>query len=376
MPDTALASWPACLDDVDELTARLRSARVPVGMGDELRLRLLLERLQARATPIANTEDATHWLSPILCRNADQKKALLVTLNQLESEQASRGRRSTVLFRPAAGVTAQTEQEAAIEEKVRRDRREVHTAWTIAAVVAVGLSIWFFAFFSATKPPDVKSVDPAACTTPPCPKPAPTPIPPTTPQTERAAYWWSFELGLLPIVTALTFIMLRRRRRAFLMRGLVPRETPQDSRMLPISIDVLFRPDRMRTPAADWRRDRWEESNRFDVKRSIDRTVRAGGEFKIVNARRRIIPEYILLVDRTGTNDMMAVVADHLAARLTAEQVNLVRFDYYGDPRRVVPADPAEVRQRPQRLDDLLFAKRDTHQLVILADPSLSLIHI
>ena len=371
MPDTAIAPvlWPAYLDDVDSLTARLRSAQVPVSIGDELRLRLLLDRLRARGTSITDPDAAARWLSPILCRNADHSKALLLTLSQLESESPRSDRRSTLGFSRPPAVDAQTDQEIAVAARVRRDRRVI-LAWIgVAALLALGLSAWYFIAPPPSPAPAVKPVEAVPCATPPC---SAKPLPVDTPalKDESIIDLWCVELGLVPMIAAMTFLMLRRRRRAFLMRGLVPKETPQVSRLLPVVIDVLFQSDRMRTPAADWRRDRWEESNRFDVLRSIDRTVRAGGELKIVNGRRRIIPEYLLLVDRTGTNDMMAAVADHLAARLKAEQVNLSRFDYYGDPRRAIAADPGETRRRPQRLDDLLVALGGSHQLVILADPA------
>ncbi len=350
MPDSlALPAWPAWLDDSDGLVERLRLAHLPIGVGDELRLRLLLGRMKIQGLPSSSADSVARWLGPILCRNADHHVALLRALRAIEADHLPRR-----LLAP--DVAPQTEQESLIAAQVQRDRRQIRAWVGVALLLAVGISVWLMLTLSpATLPPPNAThggitQQPAAAV-------------------GVGEVWWSYELGLIPMIVALTFIMIRRRRRSFLLRGLVPRDMPMTNIPLPAAAVGLFRPDRMRTPAADWRRHRWEEANIFDPVRSIERTVRAGGEPRIVNGRRRILPEYILLVDRAGAGDHVATIADHLTRRLKAEQVDVIRLDYRGDPRRLTPVGAPGGRQRQQTLEELQ-AKRQTHQLIVLADPA------
>jgi hypothetical protein len=360
MPDSLAPSvWPAWLDDIDGLVARLRSANMPIGVGDELRLRVLVGRLRVQGLPADSADSVARWLGPILCRNTDHQVALLRVLRAIEADHLPHRR-----F--AADVAPQTEQEGAIAARAGRDRWRIATWVGATLLLAIGVSVWLMLAPAATTP---------GPTTGPTGTPQPGAVTSVPVAADTESTWWSYELGLIPMIVALTFLMIRRRRRSFLMRGLVPRDLPTMSIPLPAAAVGLFRPDRMRMPAADWRRHRWEDWPVFDPVRSVERTVRAGGEPTIVNGRRRVLPEYVLLVDRAGAGDHLATVADHLTRRLKAEQVDVMRFDYRGDPRRLAPIGaPGGSRQRRQTLEELQ-SKRQSHQLIVLADPASAFDH-
>lgn len=360
MPDSLPpAEWPAWLADVAGLADELRAAGVPVGVGDELRMRVLIGRLKTGRVAIGGAEAVTRWLSPILCRNSDHHNALAAALRSLELAHRAAQRRSSLGLGRAETVEAHSGEEKAVATRTAGNRRQVLTWVGFAAILAIGLSAWFM-LDPLTKPIDTSPPE-QTCTPPGCPTPG------TEAGKGRKWRWWSVELGLLPLMAALTFVMISRRRRAFLLRGLVPRDAPRVKLDLPIGNDVIFRADRMRAPAADWRRYRWESSDRFDPVASIEQTVRAGGLPTIVNGRHRVVAKYIILVDRAGANDMLAQMAGELVARLQNEQVEAARFDYRGDPRRLVPVHQPEL-EKGMTLDELTQSKGESHQLIIFAD--------
>jgi outer membrane protein OmpA-like peptidoglycan-associated protein len=351
------SSWPAWLAEPDRMIDRLRAAHLAIGVGDELRLRVLLHRLAEVGAPADGVESAARWLGPILCRNADQQQTLVSVLQQIDGEQASKP-----LLAPA--TPPQTAQEAAIARQRKRNLWKIGLWFAAAALLIAALSAWLLLWpAQEVKPPPEPVVTPT-CVPPDC-KPDDG-VKPPPPKPSRGP-WWTVGLGLIPITVVLTFLMVRQRRRVFLLRGLVPRQEPTLTRMLPARSDGLFRADRMRVPTADWRRHRWEDSHAFDPIASVARTVRTAGEPTIVTARRRILPKYLLLVDRTGANDLLAAIADHLMARLKAEQIDVARFDYRGDPRHLTAVDGAGGRGALRTLQELR-SSHDEHQLIVLAD--------
>jgi outer membrane protein OmpA-like peptidoglycan-associated protein len=335
---------------------RLRAAHLLGGVGDELRLRVLLDRLAKLGVAGDGAGGAAKWLGPILCRSADQQQMLAFVLQQLDSEHRSK----RLLAQP---VPPQTAEESAIASQRKRNLWKIGLWIGCGTILAIALSAWLLQRPIAPAPaPDLPATKP--CVPPEC---TPSSGSPTTPAAPAVGPWWSFELGVIPLTIVLTFLMIRQRRRVFLLRGLVPRQAPTLSRLLPARSDGLFRADRMRVPTADWRRHRWEDSQTFDPVASIARTTRTGGEPTIVRARRRVLPKYLLLVDRTGANDLLASVADHLMARLKAEQIDVARFDYRGDPRRLTATDSSGGRGRLRTLQELR-GSYDEHQLIVLAD--------
>jgi hypothetical protein len=82
------------------------------------------------------------------------------------------------------------------------------------------------------------------------------------------------------------------------------------------------------------RRHREMPSDRIDVRETIRATVAAAGRFQFRTGTRSRSPDYLLLVDRVSTGDHVAALGDVLLDRLISEQVSVVRYDFYGDPRR------------------------------------------
>jgi OmpA family protein len=357
MPDSLASLAPSWLVDPEPMIDRLRAAHLLSSVGDELRLRVLLDRLAKRGVAGDGAAGAAKWLGPILCRSADQQQTLDSVLRQLDDEHRSR----RLIAQP---VPPQTAEESAIARQRKRNLWKIGLWLGCGTILAIVLSVglWLKSPPAPVVVPDAGGAKP--CVPPDCTLPQPS-GPTETPR--AVGPWWSFELGVIPLTIVLTFLMFRQRRRVFLLRGLVPREAPTLSRLLPARSDGLFRADRMRMPTADWRRHRWEDSQTFDPVASIARTVRTGGEPTIVKARRRILPKYLLLVDRTGANDLLASVADHLMARLKAEQIDVARFDYRGDPRRLTATDGSGGRGRLRTLQELR-GSHDEHQLIVLAD--------
>lgn len=347
------AAQPEWLTDVDGLLDRLRQARLLLATGDELRARALLNRLTQLRIVSDGPDSIVKWLAPILCRNADQRRVLVGVAKEYDEQQRSR-------WAPRSAEPPINRQEEQIVEAKKRDTRRIWLSLMVSAAVAIALSIWLWILPQPSPPaptPDCKT----ATSNCPSPGPAPTPNPGLD-----DPIWVGLSLAVIPITIILTFLMVRQRRRAYLLRGLAPRGAVKTDIPLLARASRLFPIDRMRVPAADWRRHRWEASGRFDARASIRRTIRAGGLPTIVPGRRAVLPKYLLLVDCLGANDLLASVADQLTNRLKAEQINVERFDYRGDPSWLMRFDGGAIRQQYELSE--LRRSHDDHQLLVIAD--------
>jgi len=75
----------------------------------------------------------------------------------------------------------------------------------------------------------------------------------------------------------------------------------------------------------------------IDVPATVARSVRNLGPTEPVPARRLVTPEYLVLVDRVSLRDHQADWADALVDRLVAQELEMVRYEFAGDPRVCYP---------------------------------------
>jgi hypothetical protein len=93
------------------------------------------------------------------------------------------------------------------------------------------------------------------------------------------------------------------------------------------------------------------------VVESVDRTLRAGGLRALVLRNRRVLPEYLAIIERLSPADHQAALVDEMLDQLTARGVFITRYYFRGDPRLCLPArstdEPLSLRQLAQRFPSM-----------------------
>lgn len=110
---------------------------------------------------------------------------------------------------------------------------------------------------------------------------------------------------------------------------------------------------------------RESETHEVDVERSLDATMRNGGWFTPVMARRKLLPEYLALIDRTNLRDQQARFEDEVVRGLQKSGVFIQRYFFHGEPR----ACWDDTDHRALTLEEL-SGKHPGHSLLVFGDAS------
>ncbi len=169
-------------------------------------------------------------------------------------------------------------------------------------------------------------------------------------------------LTVLSVLSAIAW--WRYRGHLFISHWAVP-EQPQIYRVAVEGLKgELFRGVSLSRTARDLRRRREIPSPELDVATTIDETLRRGGWLTPVYGKRQVIPEYLLLVDRTSYRDQQTRLMDELLERLRESGVLITRFYFDADPRTCFPfaegGSPLTLRELASRYPD--------HHLLIFSD--------
>ncbi|MDZ7995935.1 MAG: Trp biosynthesis-associated membrane protein [Nostoc sp. EfeVER01] len=89
--------------------------------------------------------------------------------------------------------------------------------------------------------------------------------------------------------------------------------------------------------AQDFRRRIPISSHELNVKKTVEKSVQLGGYFTPVYSYRQLLPEYLVLIDRTNYNDHQARFAKEIIDRLSQNQVSLIGYYFDSDPRVCFP---------------------------------------
>jgi hypothetical protein len=75
-----------------------------------------------------------------------------------------------------------------------------------------------------------------------------------------------------------------------------------------------------------------QSTRKLDADKTIIATIRNAGLFKPVAQQRYFQPEYLILIDRSHSNDQCAALADSLLTRPQLEHLHIRAFNFQGDP--------------------------------------------
>ena len=105
-------------------------------------------------------------------------------------------------------------------------------------------------------------------------------------------------------------------------------------------------------------------SYELDIEGALNATIQQAGWFTPVYGRRRVVPEYLILVDRAHYQDHQARLVEELVQRLRAYEVLITLYAFDGDPRICFPLVG---KGTPLTLRDLTTRHPD-QRLILFAD--------
>lgn len=326
------------LERLTGLIEHLRAFEFKLSLEDELRLLTLRDEIYRRGGSATKVEELARIVSPLVCRNPDEQERLPPILERW------------------ASIAAQPKEGGRVKapEIERRPRR----TWTRLLILGVVLLCVTIAFWLGGDTTGTNTTGPVEGPVAPGEERAPTP----------SVYWTQVMrdlLALLPFAAALLFYWLRPRSTA-LARGRAPRDAAARALDIAVADSPLFRPGAVQASLRDLRRHRQVPSNDLDVGRTVAATARRAGFVEFVRGRRYILPDYLLLTDRTSSVDHFGDLGEVLAARLQAEQFRVTRGEYFGDPRRISLIRPDGSRDRREL--DRLAGEQPDMRLLLIAD--------
>ncbi len=201
------------------------------------------------------------------------------------------------------------------------------------------------------------------------PPPTETQTPPPVEQPKQPPFpWRTVLLGLLPLLALLAWLVWRWIRRRMMLRKLEMSGALKLHQLRFQREDLpLFSSAPFRRAAQELRRHRHVEHHELDVAATVGATIHKG-YFTPRYARRRSLPEYLLLIDRDSVHDGQARVAEELALRLEADGVFVDQFYFQGDARLCrAPELPGQPLPSSYTLHEL-SARFPDHRLLVFSD--------
>lgn len=325
---------------VDEWTGHLHQSGWPLGVDDELRLHALAKYLRSRGVTVTDVAAAMRWFGPLLARSPAEQQQLRQTLLRLYGDASA--------DRPPDPDGAPSTDETAW-------RRGIVSVVVVLAI-SIGAYLLYLGFSAVLRPPSEQ---------------------PTTVgfggglSIDTHWLWGLGSLVIVGVAGALAWHLRRRIRSALLWRGRAPRAALRSALTLTLGSTDLHDPGRMRGALAGLGRHWRVETEGIDGTASIAATLRNGGCITLVKRTRRVQPDYLLLVDRKAGDDLLVTLGDMLAGLLTRDSVQVDRYDFLADPRRLRRVVGAKKRQGESANSVELQALRSTcsdHRVLILSD--------
>jgi WD40 repeat protein len=175
-------------------------------------------------------------------------------------------------------------------------------------------------------------------------------------------------LALLPLFLAGPWLVwrVRRRQQLVLERRTTREEQATAGLSLPEPRHELYRGAGFARTWVELRRRQRFGAGDLDADATVEASVRRLGFFTPVFRARLEVPVYLALIDRVGFRDQRALMVDLLLDRLKASGVDLDRYDFDRDPRRVALRGAAEVHRDLEEMAGLY----PNHHLTVFADGS------
>ena len=260
-------------------------------------------------------------LAPVLCQSAVEQGEF----PRLFERWAARAEATGSITPPPMG--------AALREAQRRSRRWLWGIGVLGAVFAAFV-LWLF---------DVLAT-PAA--TAPVPEEIPTP-----PASGFGWLPWAAMIALACLASVTAWLaMWRSLGRQFLQRDSTTDRPTVDALRVTTKVTHAYELQkvariasalRVRVPAPD---------SDLAVAETVDQTARRGGLWSPVLRRKRVLPEYVAVIECHSPVDHQTALVNEMLDQFTARGVFITRYYFDGDPRVCLPDRPSEEPSTLRRL--------------------------
>jgi hypothetical protein len=188
-------------------------------------------------------------------------------------------------------------------------------------------------------------------------------------------YTWLGALSVMSLVVFAWRLWWRLQAQWLLERRAVT-DLPRIERIGVQTIRANLYPRALMQLVAQRLRDRSEQqTDDLDIHRTIEATIDQGGHLTAVYAKRRHVPEYLVLIERASFQDQLAQLSADMVRRLIDNEVYSEVFYFDRDPRFCAPAGLHRDRPGPAPEDPLvslsqLAAMYHASRLLIFSDAS------
>jgi formylglycine-generating enzyme required for sulfatase activity len=171
--------------------------------------------------------------------------------------------------------------------------------------------------------------------------------------------------ALLPPLVLLALLIWRFARRQLVLTRAASDEPPQPHYLqVRGTREDLFATHRLRPTIDRLRAAVRVPVRNIDARRTVETTLRNAGLFVPVYRMRRVLPEYVVLIDQLRADDQLATYGRALFERLRSEGITVFVYYYDRDPRRCY----AENQPKQWIGLDQLEARHGHARLVLISD--------
>jgi formylglycine-generating enzyme required for sulfatase activity len=338
------------------LIDELRDAGYAIGVEQYIAAEDLVLALAARGGLPADPGRYRTLLGPIFCKSPRQQDDFRARFDHWIAQDPPAS--------PQESARSLERELSALEQGARAWRRIFVTGAAAALLLAAVALLVLMRSGQPAQPQPTQPIAKRAATESESPAPNP---PSPGPGTQRGVSLETFVLpvlGLLVVAFPAWRFWWGYRARLFLTRRTTS-EAPDLARVaVKTARGELFRDFSLAQMAQRLRQRRTVASERLDVAATIQSTVRKGGWLTLVPGKSRVLPEYLVLVDRASQDDHQARFFAELIAGLAQAEVLVARYDFDGDPRICHPAAPA-LGRRVATIRDLVTCHPEDRLLIV-----------
>ena len=333
------------MEFIDQLR---REYKYNIGVSQYIAAQELILALSAKGEQLEEPQRLKSLLGPLLCSSPAEQEDFQLRFDEWIERMGFTVRE----------VIHADENAEALEQELKKMRQEWRWLRWVSLAIAVFLVIVltnfliqeFSALTSLMQQFPTPTVDPLKL------------FPPQIPQERQTTFLW---LILVPLVTFLVWRLWWRWRVALYLNRRQTRQPPEIQRVSISGLNEELFPRVLFLRIAQGLRRRIRvPSNELDIDKTVEKTVRGGVRFAPVYGYYKLLPEYLVLIDRANYSDHQARFVKEMIAQLTENEVLIIGYYFDGDPRVCFPVTG---KGSPCKLGEISL-KYSQHRLLIFSD--------
>ena len=301
---------------LEQLRLNLAAGDTPIRLDQLLRAQSLLRSLARAGIDLRAKGRLPDLLAPVLATSRENERRIRGEIERIE--------------RQAEGPRKAARAGAAPPGLVRLRRAAVwrrilpFAAVAVAVAVLVVLGIWLISFTGEAE---------RSSGTGPIDRGGGVPVDVSGTLVRDVSYYVLLQIVfpalyvLLPCAGAIAWLIATRPRGGAALRRMTERGRQFESLVVPPAETSILGTASLLRAITELRRPRQIEGTRLDAHATICETIREGGAPALRWRREARAVEYVLLCERGAPADHMVLLAEALAARLSAASVNFTRYD-------------------------------------------------